>query len=173
MYKRKAFAEEFTSLPQDFGPVPWWMWTGKMRKPEMLKQMKDMKEKGIAEFFIFAVYGLEYPHFLQESWWDYIKFTLEHCRNLGMKAWIYDELNWPSGTAGGYMVKEYPEYRSWNMSVKQVSIPEGACYRVNFPHDILHAEFHTKGRKILPVSLHKNPFWENKSEICGYISKHP
>lgn len=158
-----TFSRKFSSLSFDFGPVPWWAWTGKMEKKEMLKQLEGMKSQRISEFFIFPIYGLEYPHFLQESWWEYIEFTLKTCRKLGMKIWIYDELNWPSGTAGGYLLKEHPEYRSWHITLKKVKVNKNAFYHVDFPQEIIQAEFRAQDEKRITVNLKQKKSWRNRT----------
>ena len=116
-----SFTASFGRPGPEFHPVPWWAWTGRLTKDVMCRQLDDMRRQGIYEFFIFPIYGLEYPLFLQESWFEYIGFTLAECRRRGMKAWIYDELNWPSGTAGGrdqYPIRSHGTCRD---GVKQVA----------------------------------------------------
>ena len=96
---------------RDFGPVPWWAWGGKLEFPEMLRQLEQMKAVGIDEFFIYAGMGLEYPLYLEDSWFEYVGWTIEQAKRLDMHIWIYDELNWPTGTAMGKLPKLFPQYR--------------------------------------------------------------
>ncbi len=113
---------------RDFGPVPWWCWTGSLKKTEMLRQLNQMKNVGIDEFFIYAVYGLKYPRFLEESWFDYVEFILKEAEKRNMRVWFCDDLNWPSGTAAGLMVKEHPEYRSRSIYSNLLRLPPGDKY---------------------------------------------
>ena len=93
----------------EFHPVPWWAWNGRLTKEGMCRQLDKMLQQGIYEFFIFALYGLEHPVFLQESWFEYIGFTLAECRRRGMKVWIYDV---DCTALPGWAVRSI-EYRSW------------------------------------------------------------
>lgn len=93
---------------RDYGPVPWWMWNDDL-EPEMLeRQVHLMHEQGIREFFIYAERGLG-PEFLGEDYLNAIGLVLGWCRELGMKAWIYDDYTWPSGTAGGLVPRKHPD----------------------------------------------------------------
>ena len=168
MEKKKSFTESFARLSSDFGPVPWWCWTGKMEKKEVIRQLKDMKEKGINEFFIMAMYGLEFPSFLKESYWDFIGFVLKACEKEGMKAWLYDDLNWPSGTAAGYLLREHPEYRSSVMELKEKRLLPGekADIESMMPEagKILYAGFEREGAGLRDILIEAEKWWEVKGK---------
>ena len=100
----------FMNPPEDYGAIPWWCWTGDLAEDELERQMRSMKEQGLSQFFIFA-YGPQDVEYLSEEWFGRVGFMIEKARELGMKAWIYDELDWPSGTAGG-RVTAHREYRA-------------------------------------------------------------
>jgi hypothetical protein len=99
--------EQFANAPRDFRPVPWWAWTGKMTRDGMDRQLLAMREQGIFEFFIFAIYGLE-VEFNSEAYFELVAHTLQRCRQWGMKAWIYDDFNWPSGICAGKVLRDHP-----------------------------------------------------------------
>jgi hypothetical protein len=99
--------ELFASSPKEFRPVPWWAWTGDMTREGMDRQLLAMHEQGIYEFFIFAVYGLD-VEFNSDAYFDLVAHTLRRCREWGLKAWIYDDLNWPSGICGGKVLRDHP-----------------------------------------------------------------
>ncbi|NMA42536.1 MAG: hypothetical protein GX946_04050 [Oligosphaeraceae bacterium] len=98
---------------------------GRLEKKEMLRQLQLMKDQGIDEFFIYPSMGLEYPHFLQESWFDYVKFAIREAKKRHMRVWIYDDLNWPSGTAGGYFLRKFPEYRMRAVTRTETTLQPG------------------------------------------------
>ena len=159
----------------DYGLIPWWCWTGKMKKSEMLRQMKAMKEQGIDEFFILPFYALEYPRFLEKSWFDYIDFTLQSCKKLNMKLWIYDDLNWPSGTAGGKLLKEHPEYRTRYLRKHQETIESGKFFYFRNGGDPLAFFIRKKGTDCWQkTELDSSHYWQNQTDkevevICFYI----
>ncbi len=90
--------------------IPWWTINGNVTADAAVRQLDDFCEKGIKEFFLYANFGLESPDFLTEEWFEFVAFLLQECPRRGMHFWIYDELSWPSGTAGGRLVREHPEY---------------------------------------------------------------
>jgi hypothetical protein len=94
--------------PDRYRPVPWLAWTGDLDWPVLKRQLADMREKGITEFFLFPIYGMELPY-MSAAYWERVRQTLEFCRANGMKCWIYDEYNWPSGVCAGMLLRDHPE----------------------------------------------------------------
>ena len=121
----KSWAESFSNPPSEFYPVPWWAWKGEMEFTEMRRQLDLMQRQGVKEFFIFGSSRLSKPVFLSEEWFEYVTFTLEEAQKRNMKVWIYDDLNWPSGAAGGYAVKDHPEMREFHLTIKSSQIAPG------------------------------------------------
>ena len=160
---------------REYGMIPWWCWTGHMKKPEMYRQMKAMKEQGIDEFFVLPYFALEYPRFLEKSWFDYMAFTLETCKKLDMRLWIYDDLNWPSGTAGGRMTKEHPEYRTRYLRKIQEMIEPGKQFYFRSGGDPLAFFTREKGMSDWQrTTLDSSHFWLNETGneievLCLYI----
>lgn len=100
--------------PGEYYPVPWWAWSGTLEPDLMHRQLHLMREQGIREFFIFPIYGMV-PPFMSEDYLERIGWTVQWCRELGMRIWIYDELNWPSGTAAGLVAKRHPDAIASNL----------------------------------------------------------
>lgn len=72
--------------------------------------MQQMLDKHIFEFIIHARKGLSVPY-LSEKWFEKIEHVLSKAIDMGMKVWIYDEDNWPSGYAGGKVLKDNADFR--------------------------------------------------------------
>lgn len=154
----------------EYYPIPWWVWTGNMKKTEMLRQLNLMKEQDIREFFIFAHAGLEYPVFLEDSWWDYVDFTIGECEKLGMKVWIYDDLSWPSGTAGGLAMQLHPEYRMQLLQCRRHPVAAGEVYRQDPALDMVHIEFCSDSGEIFPITLDESWQWRNDLGVGGKVT---
>ncbi|MBI3946786.1 MAG: hypothetical protein HY321_12760 [Armatimonadetes bacterium] len=105
----EALRAGFGDPPAEYGSIPWWLWTGDLTLDELDWQMREMRAKGVRQFFIFA-YGPQPHGYLTEAWFDRVGFVLDRAKALGMRAWIYDEWDWPSAIAGG-KVTERKEYR--------------------------------------------------------------
>ena len=94
-----------------YGPVPWWVLTGTLTCDEIVRQLDEFSLRNIKEVFLYANYGLEKPDFLSEEWFECVGFMIREFAKRKMAFWIYDELSWPSGSAGGMLPRDYPEYR--------------------------------------------------------------
>ena len=93
-------------------PVPWWALGGKLEHDLLVKQLDLMYEQDLREFFIYSPYGME-QEFMGEEYLNTVGFILDECEKRGMRVWIYDENNWPSGQAGGRLARFHPEAVGW------------------------------------------------------------
>jgi len=100
--------KKFKDPSRDLGILPFWFWNGDLRYDEMERQMEEYYDKGMPGFFIHSRFGIEVDY-LSEEWFDRVRFTCEKAKDIGMEAWVYDEKNWPSGTAGWEVPRQYPE----------------------------------------------------------------
>ena len=71
--------------------------------------MREMKRGGLGGFFMHNRIGLVTPY-MGKRWIECIGATVDEARELGMKAWLYDEDRWPSGFGGGLVVKSDPDF---------------------------------------------------------------
>jgi hypothetical protein len=74
----------------------------------MLYQMREYREKGMPGIILHGRYGLETPY-LGPAYLERIKFAVEEAEKLGLQTWIYDEMNWPSGTADKRVLAARPD----------------------------------------------------------------
>lgn len=146
-----------SAVSRNYAPVPWWEWSGVMEKNEMCHQLDMMDDAGINEFIIFAVYGLEYPAFLSQEWFEMVRFTAVEAGKRRMKFWIYDDLNWPSGGAGGKLAELHPE-----LLIKPLSmdfIPVAAGQKVTVAAGPVWCEFLDEYNERHPANLHDLVFF--------------
>lgn len=105
-----AIAEEF----RNEAVVPFWMWNDKLEKEELSQQLQEIKERGMNQVIIHPRFGLETPY-LTDEWFEMVGFVINEAEKTGMKLWIYDELNWPSGYAGGAVLERNPKFCAKHM----------------------------------------------------------
>ena len=86
-------------------PIPFWSWNDKLEKEELERQIEWMDQNGIGGFFMHARAGLK-TEYLSKEWFDCIRVCCRKAEELGMDAWAYDENGWPSGFAGGELLKD-------------------------------------------------------------------
>lgn len=103
----KLTRENFAQPPMKMGILPFWFWNGKLDKRELEWQLREYADKGITGLFLHGRFGLKVPY-LSPEWFDRVKFVVSKAREIGIDIWVYDEMNWPSGTAEKQVVKKYP-----------------------------------------------------------------
>lgn len=96
--------------------LPFWSWNDDL-DPELLKeQIEWMSQNGIGGFFMHARGGLTTPY-LGEKWFECIEAAGKKAKDLGLEAYAYDENGWPSGFAGGALLKDeanHDQYLSYS-----------------------------------------------------------
>ncbi len=101
----------FAKPGSEYSTAPLMVWNGEVTEAAIDKQLTDYKSQGIEAFFIHPRPGLK-TEYLSERWVALVRHAVEKARELGMKAWLYDENSYPSGFAGGHVPDQMPE--SWN-----------------------------------------------------------
>lgn len=117
--------ERFVKGDKDYGLVPFWFWNDDLKLEHLKLQLKEMKDKGISEFIIHAREGLQIEY-LSEEWFEKIEYTLKLSKELDMTLWIYDDLNWPSGYAGGRVTYGNEELCGKHLKMVERTV-EGPC----------------------------------------------
>jgi len=97
--------KKFLNPDKDFRSSPFWSWNDKLSIQELIRQVEDMKDKGMGGFFMHSREGLE-TEYLGKDWMEAVKEVVKKAKDIGMNAWLYDEDRWPSGFAGGLVIKK-------------------------------------------------------------------
>lgn len=105
MQRAHKIESDFANPPNWYRPAPFWFWNHDLSEEEIRRQVRLMQEGGIGGFFMHARYGRITPY-LSEAWHRMIGAAVDEARDQQMYAWLYDEDNWPSGSAGGQTVRE-------------------------------------------------------------------
>ena len=104
---QKLTRKNFSEPPLKMGILPFWFWNGKLEKHELEWQLREYHDKGITGLFLHGRFGLKVPY-LSADWFDRVKFVVAEAKEIGIDIWVYDEMNWPSGTAEKQVLKKYP-----------------------------------------------------------------
>ncbi len=117
---RKTFRNPGT----EYRSAPFWSWNDKLSPDELVRQIKEMKDKGMGGFFMHSRIGLE-TKYMEEEWMECVKASVDAAREEGMGAWIYDEDRWPSGAAGGLVPEKGQDaFRAKAITVEVAKKPE-------------------------------------------------
>lgn len=100
--------DTYKSPNRDYGILPFWFLNGELDPDEMLYQLGELRAKGMQGVVFHGRYGLEMPY-VGDTYLQRIRFGVEEANRLGLASWIYDEMNWPSGTADKRVLKERPD----------------------------------------------------------------
>lgn len=104
-------------------PVPFWFLNGPVEEWHIAREFEMMREKGISEVVVHPRYGLE-VEYLSDDWFEIFGWCVREAKKRGMRVWIYDEFNWPSGTAGMSVMELKPDCRSKYLAVQTSPLAE-------------------------------------------------
>ncbi|MBQ7474948.1 MAG: hypothetical protein IJS78_03405 [Clostridia bacterium] len=119
------FIKKFSGPAREFGSLPFWSWNDKLNEDELRRQVREMAGVGHGGFFMHARDGL-LTEYLSDEWFDAVRAAADEAKKEGIVPWCYDEEGWPSGSAGGAVVKAHPEYEvSW-LRMREPDSTDGA-----------------------------------------------
>ena len=120
--KTDNLREEFITPPNEYRPMPFWHLNGHLTKDEIEKQIREAKElSGFGGVTVLPVTaGRQHPtglpcpgmtpEFLSKEYFDRYLDILSSSKKQGTEVILYDDIDFPSGSAGGRLHKEYPQY---------------------------------------------------------------
>ncbi|MCE5199232.1 MAG: glycosyl hydrolase [Armatimonadota bacterium] len=118
--------EQFANPPSEFALAPFWFLNHELTDAELKWQINEMNNNGVRGFVLHARHGL-ITEYLSNEWFDRIETCIKEAHRLGMKVYLYDEDNWPSGPVSGELLKKYPEYRQSGLTASQrFQVSEGS-----------------------------------------------
>ena len=91
--------------------IPFWSWNDKLEIRKLNEQIDWMNKNSFGGFIMHARSGLK-TQYLGEEWFNCVQFCVDKAKELGMRAWVYDENGWPSGFVGGKLLenKDFREH---------------------------------------------------------------
>lgn len=104
-------------------PVPFWFLNGHVEEWHIVREFDMMADKGIGEVIVHPRYGLQ-CEYLSDEWFTIFGWCLREAKKHDMCVWVYDELNWPSGTAGNSVMCMNPEYQGKYLAVESKPLAE-------------------------------------------------
>lgn len=111
----------FQNPPAEYRAVSFWSLNGKLRAPELRRQIDVFKEMGLGGVCLHSRNGLQ-TKYLSKQWFDLMRVCVDHAKKRGMLIWLYDEDRYPSGAAGGIVTKD-PRYRQKRLWME--AVPRG------------------------------------------------
>lgn len=90
--------------------------TGRPSAADVTKKVDTLQNAGYDQFLVYARSGLQYTY-MGEEWLTLVEQFCREAERRGMKVWLYDEYNWPSGTCRGRVPSENPAWRDSEWAV--------------------------------------------------------
>jgi hypothetical protein len=107
--------------------------------PEAMKRLKDVGLGGIVCNVAFDNY------LLSEANWQTCVQAVQACEEVGLRVWIYDEEGYPSGAAGGLVLKENPDFEALALAYDP-SHADPFAVRASYEHTHASNNFHAARR---------------------------
>jgi hypothetical protein len=101
----------FKSPPHEYGAIqPFMGWNGPDANDRKARIVQDLDRLSATGIFVVNVSpGRGEPFYLTPEHMTQMKFVVQEAAKRGMKLWLQDESDYPSGFAGGKISKLYPE----------------------------------------------------------------
>ncbi|MBO5789023.1 MAG: hypothetical protein J6R42_03675, partial [Clostridia bacterium] len=112
----------FQNPPSLYRPHSFWSLNERLNPQTLCEQIDDMHSAGWGGFYFHSRGGLITPY-MGEEWMACFDAAMKHAKALGMKAWLYDEDTWPSGTASCTIPKLDPAFRETHIFYAYDKIP--------------------------------------------------
>ena len=107
----REVAANFKAPPHEYGAIqPFISWNGpdaKERKARIVQDLDRLSANGI--FIVNVSPGRGVPAYLSPEHMAQMKFVVQEAKKRGMKIWLQDESDYPSGFAGGKIRQLYPQ----------------------------------------------------------------
>jgi hypothetical protein len=135
-------AANFKAPPREYGAIqPFMGWNGpdaNERKVRIVQDLDRLAANGV--FVINMSPGRGEPKYLGPEHMAQVKFVVEEAKKRGMKLWIQDECDYPSGFAGGLVSERVPELTMQALDGDiHISVMPGETLTIPVPADTLGA----------------------------------
>jgi hypothetical protein len=128
--------KEFEHPSSEFKTRPLWFWNGRLDKRTTAEIMERSKDSGYAGFGILPGRGMT-PEFMSPEFLDQYRFAVDTAERLGFRMCLYDEYWFPSGSAGGFLAKQFPEALSKRLDLKSIDVRGPAPVNEPVPSGLL------------------------------------
>ena len=156
--------------------IPFVAVTGRPTEADLVRKVASLKADGFGSFLIYARSGLQIEY-MGEDWLKCVDIFCREADRNGLKVWLYDDYNWPSGTCKGRVPNEKEAWRYAELALfrdasgafvwKKVFAPSGW---VNVLDDEAMSRFVELTHEVYERRLAK---WFAKKTIVGIFTDEP
>lgn len=91
---------------------------GRPSAADVERKLDSLRAAGVDSFMFYPTSGMRMEYLGEEFWRCAIRFA-EGAERRGMKMWLYDEYNWPSGSCRGRVPAEEEAFRLTEIAVRR------------------------------------------------------
>ena len=118
----KELLESFYNPANMYRPMPFWHINGKMTTEGIRNGLEGAKDlSGFGGVSVLPV-GSTKPAYLSDEYFDRYGDILEISKQLGTEVILYDDIDFPSGSAGGRLQKEFPRYTRKYLTKDEITV---------------------------------------------------
>ena len=141
--------------------VPFWIWNGTIEENELVRQIREMSEKGLGGFCLATGPGLKTPY-LSQVWFDRVKLAIETAETCGLHVWIHDEYRYPGSIGSTQITLNHPQFIAQQLTFRETVVQGGQLVDLVLPWaPVLQA---------LAVPVRRDRcLWEEKQDISAYL----
>jgi hypothetical protein len=169
-------AANFKTPPREYGAIqPFWnlpSLAGSNLQNARERIVQDLDRLAANGVFVVNMAPVRGPHpdpkYLSPEHMSLVKIAVQEAAKRGMKLWLQDESDYPSGFAGGLIRKEYPQLRMQGIVPDiRVSVNSGQTLTMPLPPDTLGA-FSVRGSdqstEVIPLPANGQFEWTAPNE---------
>ncbi len=120
----QEFLDHLDHPAREYSPLPFWFLNGDLKHEEIRRQLRDFCDHGVYGVVLHPRMGLpKRIGYLSPVFFRYLRTAVETAAELDMKVVLYDEGMYPSGSAGGLIVKENPALASRGLGLTDRPLP--------------------------------------------------
>lgn len=128
--------EAFKKPPLAMKTVPLWHLNGTLTTAGIEEQLRDSRDRsGFAGVAVLPV-SATVPKYLSEEYFARYGDILGASKRLGLKVVFYDDVDFPSGSAGGLMAKRFPEDRTCRLDKAETGVSGPLDWKCEIPAGI-------------------------------------
>jgi len=136
--ERNFSYDKFVNAPDDCTPVYTWCWCIPLNYEDTDRDIAEFVRLGIRTVYILPEPDNFRPkripttmssEYMGTEYMEHYVYAVNKARENGINVWIYDEAGWPSGGAGGKVVKDHPEYARHKLAFEEKEYKAGETYK--------------------------------------------
>lgn len=136
--QKKITDDGFKNPASEFRPMPFWHINGTLTDEGIVKQLTDSKATGFSGVAVLPL-DSTLPEYLSADYFERYSTILKTAKSLGMQIILYDDTGFPSGTAGGIIEREYPQFLRKSLDKTEVNVTGLPFYKCVVPQGKLMA----------------------------------